>query len=731
MHIVKVVLKISLLILFNFLALGNLFSQGLPYQNKKLSRDIRIVDLISRLTLDEKIEELVHNAPGVPRLGIPQYNWWNEALHGVGRSGRATIFPQAIGLAATFNDKLALEEASIISDEARAIFNVSTKKDYRIQYAGLTFWTPNINIFRDPRWGRGQETYGEDPLLTSKIGVAFVKGLQGNNSNYLKVAACAKHFAVHSGPEKLRHEFNAVVSSKDLWETYLPAFKALVDSNVETVMCAYNRTNDQACCASNYLLKDVLIDKWKFKGHIVTDCGAVNDFYKGHNIVSNAVAAAALAIRSGINLECGSTFSSLKEAVEKKLITEQDIDGALTGLLSTKFKLGLFDPIGSTPYDTLSEKSIYTTAHRMVARKVAQQSIVLLKNNGVLPLKNDLKRYFVSGPNAASLEALMGNYYGVTGNYVTILEGITNAVSSASQISYRVGTPLVADTLKMNKFPVGEVKTADVTIVVLGITGFIEGEEGESILSQTGGDRLDYNLPSNQLAYLRALKKVSSKPLIVVVTGGSPMNLAEVHEIADAVVLVWYPGGEGGNAVADILFGTVSPAGRLPITFPQSLEQIPSYEDYSMKGRTYRFMSSIPMYPFGYGLSYASFNYSNLRLSTTNLDTVKSVEVRTTITNQSKIDADEVVQLYIAGPQTTVNAPFFSLKDFKRILIPAGSSKEIMFTLDPSSFKLVNEQGESVFVPGAFKVYVAGSLPTDRSKQLGASSYLSATVMIN
>lgn len=699
-------------------------AQSYPFQNKSLPMDVRIKDLVSKLTLEEKVYEMLYTAPGVPRLGIPQYNWWNEALHGVGRSGRATVFPQAIGLAATFNDDLVQQEASVISDEARAMYNVATKKDYRMQYGGLTFWSPNINIFRDPRWGRGQETYGEDPILTTKMGVAFVKGLQGNDPNYLKVAACAKHYAVHSGPEKLRHEFNAEASMKDLWETYLPAFKALVDNNVEAVMCAYNRTNDEVCCGNSYLLQDVLRTQWNFKGHIVSDCWAISDFYNGHKIVSTPVQASALALRRGVNLECGNSFPFLIEAVKQGLASEKEIDSSLSILLKTKFKLGLFDPAGSTPYDTLSESSINSNEHRALARKVAQQSIVLLKNNGILPLKNDLKKYFVTGPNAASMDALMGNYYGVNDKYVTILEGLTAAIKDGSQLQYRVGTSLVGDSSKASHFTTGEAKVADATIVAMGITGFLEGEEGESVLSKTGGDRLDYNIPANQIEYLKALKKGNNKPVIAVITGGSPMNLAEVHEIADAVVLVWYPGEEGGNAVADIIFGKVAPSGKLPITFPKSLDQLPAYENYAMKGRTYRFMNAEPMYPFGFGLSYTSFKYSDLKISKTSVQKNESLQATVTVSNIGNVDAEEVAELYLAHPNAGNDAPILALKNFKRLAIPAGGSKSISFDITPEMINLINADGQSVFVKGDLKIMVGGSLPSERSKALGAADYV-------
>ncbi|MEN9382180.1 MAG: hypothetical protein RI940_1061 [Bacteroidota bacterium] len=709
---------------------SNLFAQAqsFPFQNKNLSIDQRIKDLVGRMTLEEKVNEMLYNAPGVKRLGVPEYNWWNEALHGVGRSGRATIFPQAIGLAATFNDDLVFEEANVISDEARAMYNVAVKKDYRMQYGGLTFWSPNINIFRDPRWGRGQETYGEDPVLTTKMGIAFVKGLQGNDPTYLKVAACAKHYAVHSGPEKTRHEFNAEASIKDLWETYLPAFKGLVENNVEAVMCAYNKMNDEVCCGNQYLLKDVLRTQWNFKGHVVSDCWAVGDFFGGHKILPGPIEASALALKRGVNLECGNAFPYLVQAVKKGLVTEQEIDNSLSILLRTKFKLGLFDPIGSTPFDNLAEASINSSEHRALARKVAQQSIVLLKNNGILPLKNDLKKYFVTGPNAASMDALMGNYYGVNDKYVTILEGLTSAIQDGSQLQYRVGTPLVGDSTKASKFSTGEAKVSDATIVVMGITGYLEGEEGESVLSKTGGDRLDYNIPANQIEYLKALKKDNSKPVIAVITGGSPMNLTEVHEIADAVVLVWYPGEEGGNAVADIIFGKVSPSGKLPISFPKSLDQLPAYENYSMKGRTYRFMNAEPMYPFGFGLSYTNFKYEELKLSKSTISNNESLTATVTISNTGKMLGEEVIQLYVSHPNAGNDAPIMALKNFKKISLAPGERKTVQFVINPEMLNLINDAGQSVFVKGALKIMVGGSTPTERSKALGAADFISQNV---
>ena len=703
-----------------------------PFRNTELSIDERVEDLINRLTLEEKAMQMVHNSPAVERLGIPEYNWWNEALHGIGRSGVATVFPQAIGLGATFDEKLIKEVASTISDEARATHNTAVKNGYRRQYSGLTFWTPNINIFRDPRWGRGQETYGEDPFLTAILGTAFVEGLQGDHPKYLKTAAAAKHYAVHSGPEKLRHEFNAEATQKDLWETYLPAFKALVDADVETIMCAYNSTNGEPCCANKYLLQDVLRDKWKFDGHIVSDCWALVDFYEGHNVVESPEQAAALGVKSGVNLNCGDTYPALPEAVKKGLVTEEEIDEQLAILLKTKFKLGLFDPAEGNPYSQLSEKDLNTDKNRELAREVAQKSIVMLKNDGVLPLRNDLSKYFITGPNATSIEVLLGNYHGINPNLVTILEGMAGAIEPQSQMQYRQGTLLDRPNANPQDWASPNAGNSDATIAVLGISGVLEGEEGESIASETFGDRLDYNLPQNQIDYLQKLSDAAGdNPLIAIITGGSPMNLEKVHELADAVLLVWYPGEEGGNAVADVVFGKTSPSGRLPITFPKSLEDLPPYEDYSMKGRTYKYMDAEPMYPFGYGLSYTNFDYSDIKLSQDKVKKGKSLEASIKVTNTGEVAAEEVVQLYISDEETSVEAPKYQLFGVKRISLEPGTSQQINFEITPEMMELVNEEGGRILEKGAFKVYIGGSTPSKRNIELGLAPVEEASFTLN
>jgi beta-glucosidase len=705
-------------------------AQKPAYLNTSLPLDARVKDLVSRLTLKEKVDQLMYTAPAIPRLNIPAYNWWNEALHGVARSGPATVFPQAIGLAATFDDQLALKESSAISDEARAMFNAFQKNKNYAQYAGLTFWTPNINIFRDPRWGRGQETYGEDPFLTSKMGVAFVKGLQGDNPKYLKTAACAKHFAVHSGPEKLRHEFNVNVSKKDLWETYLPAFHSLVNAGVAGVMCAYNSVDGEPCCANTYLLQDVLRNQWNFKGYITSDCWALVDIYQGHKFVPTATEAAAVALKRGVDLNCGSTFPSLVDAVKQGLVNEKEIDSALSVLMKIRFRLGLFDPQNANPYNRIPDSVVNSTAHRNLARKVAEESIVLLKNDGVLPLKNNLHKYYVTGPNAAVIEPLIGNYYGVNKNMVTVLEGITGHVQPGSQVTYRQGTLLSRDNVNTADWASGEAKVSDATIYVMGISDLIEGEEGESIASSTSGDRLNYNLPQNQIDYLKKLKAGNKNPVIAIVAGGSPMNLSEVQEIADAVLLVWYPGEEGGNAVADVIFGKVSPSGKLPLTFPKSFDDLPSFTDYSMKGRTYRYMKAEPMYPFGFGLSYTKFAFSNLKLSKTNVEKNQAVDAEVTVTNSGKVASDEVVQMYLTHLPGGDNIPLYSLKGFKRIHLAAGASQKVKFTITPDMMKLVNEDGQSVLNSGEIKVSIAGSLPSARSEELGAAKPVEASFTV-
>ncbi len=565
------------------------------------------------MTLEEKISQMTHDAAPIERLGVPEYNWWNEALHGVARNGRATVFPQPIGLAATFDRELIHRIYTATSDEGRAKFQIAQEMENYAQYAGLTFWTPNVNIFRDPRWGRGMETYGEDPYLTSQLGMEVVKGLQGDDPRYLKSGACAKHFAVHSGPESLRHEFDAIVNRKDLYETYLPAFKALVtETNVESVMGAYNRVNGEPACASELLLNDILIKEWGFEGHILSDCWAIVDFHAGHKVTADVAESAAMALNHGVSLNCGNSYPALREALDRGLITEATIDDRLANLFITRFELGLFDPPSYNPYNDIPEKVINSDEHSEIAYEAAVKSLVLLKNNGALPLKNDIRTLYVVGPQANNSEVLLGNYYGMSKNLVNVLEGITSRVSSGTTINYKQGVLDYRNNVNPMDWTTGEAKAADACIAVMGISSLLEGEEGESIASPDKGDRLDLNMPANQVAFLKTIKENNNNPLIVVITGGSPMTIPEVEELADAILWIWYPGQEGGNAVADVIFGNKVPSGKLPLTFPESVDQLPAYEDYSMVERTYRYMSAKPLYPFGYGLSYTDFRFNDL-----------------------------------------------------------------------------------------------------------------------
>ncbi len=717
-------LKISF-VLFVFLVLSlKSQSQSAPdfaWLNTSLTYTERAELLVSEMTLDEKISQLVNTSPAIPRLNVQEYNWWNECLHGVARNGRATVFPQAIAFGASFDPELIFKVATAISDEARAKFNISQKMGNFAQYAGLTFWTPNINIFRDPRWGRGQETYGEDPYLTSRIGVAMVEGLQGNDPKYLKVAACAKHYAVHSGPEALRHEFDAVVSQKDLWETYLPAFKALVtEAKVESVMGAYNRTNGLACCASPYLLQDVLRTQWGFKGHVMSDCGAIQDIWKTHKLAATPEEASAMSIKAGLDMNCGNTFSSLKKAVEKGLITEAEISKALVNLVTTRFRLGMFDQPAANPYNSISPDVVGSDANAQLARELAQKSIVLVKNkNKVLPLKKDIKTLYVTGPQAANSEVLLGNYFGMAGKTVDILEGIVGRVSSGTTINYKYGVLPFQENINPIDWTTGEAKSADACIAVMGISGLLEGEEGEAIASAHKGDRTeDIGLPQNQIEFLKKIKENSKNPLIVIITGGSPIAIPEVYEIADAVLYVWYPGQEGGNAVADVLFGDVVPSGRLPFTVPYSIKDLPPYEDYAMKGRTYRYMEKEPQFPFGFGMSYTRFEYSNIK---TDWSDKTKIKVTVDLKNTGKVAADEVSQLYISSPLAGKNDPIYSLARFHRVNLKAGESKTLVFELNREDFLQVDENGEKVLRQGDYQISVGGAVPGKRSQELGAS----------
>jgi len=826
----------------------------MAFRNINLSTEERVNDLVSRMTLQEKADQLLYTAPSIPRLGIPSYNWWNEALHGVARAGYATVFPQAITVANSWDEKLLLNVASSISDEARAKYHEFQRRGKTGIYQGLTFWSPNINIFRDPRWGRGHETYGEDPFLTGRLGYQFVRGMQGDDPKYLKTVATAKHYAVHSGPEPLRHSFNAKVSEVDLRETYLPAFRTLVtEAGVYSVMGAYNMFRDYPCCA-NPILYGILRNEWGFKGYIVSDCWAISDFYMFTKVAKDPAEAAAQAVKAGTDLECGVDYKHLVEAVKRGILTESDIDRAVKRIFTARFKLGMFDPDAIVPYTIIPYSANCSDYNSSLSRQAARESIVLLKNfNNTLPLNKNLRTIAVIGPNADNFESLIGNYNGIPKDPVTVLKGIKAKLTPDTKIIYAEGCDLADGVHNLTVIPsrylltpdgrqgaLGEyynnrdmkgqplfsrvddninfyweqlsprydlpdddfgvrwttflvppetgtynlgtwaasgyelwidgVKKlsgrseheafhnelkidleagkrykievyyrnysgdadmkllwarprtamlqqaveaagqADAVILVLGLSQRLEGEEMPiKIDGFSGGDRTSLDLPASQEKLFEALT-ATGKPVIVVLASGGAVSVIKEQEKAAAIILAGYGGQQGGNAVADVLFGDYNPAGRLPVTYYRSVSQIPAFEDYNMKGKTYRFFSGEPLYPFGYGLSYTTFSYNGLRLSekATAGDTVR---VKVTVTNTGKRDGDEVVELYITDEKASTPRPIRQLEGFKRISLKAGESKEVGFTLLPRQFSIINDKDKRVIEPGYFTVTVGGKQP--------------------
>jgi beta-glucosidase len=817
----------------------------------------RVTDLVSRMTLEEKISQMVFDAPAIERLGIPEYNWWNECLHGVGRAGVATIFPQAIGLAATWNPDLMGQIATAISDEARAKHHEAVRRGIRQIYTGLTFWTPNVNIFRDPRWGRGQETYGEDPCLTAAMGVTFVQGLQGDDPRYLKLVATPKHYAAHSGPEADRHSFDAIVDERDLWETYLPAFEACVrEGKATSVMGAYNRLNSEPCCASPRLLEQILRQGWGFDGYVVSDCEAIRDIYAHHQVVKTAEEAAALAVKNGCDLNCGSVYPSLLDAVKLGLITEDIIDRAVVRLFCARFRLGMFDPPEQIPYTQIPYAIIDSPGHRELALQAARQSIVLLKNDGnLLPLRKDPQSIAVIGPNADNLPALLGNYNGTPARAVTLLEGIRRKISPATRIYYAQGcgladglpplqvisplhlrpanananekgltgtyydnprfegepvlrqvdqiidfiwkdtTPLTGRwgdhfavrwtgflvpsvtgryQLGVNGFnayalsldgelvvdyrdihhPVLKTKEveleagrfyrlqleyvsqgldpqvqllwsppgmdyetkalevagkADVVVAVMGLSPAVEGEEMPvDVDGFAGGDRTDIGLPRPQEELLKKIHALG-KPVVLVLFNGGALAVNWAAEHLPAILEAWYPGQAGGDALADVLFGDYNPAGRLPVTFYKSMEDLPPFEDYRMEGRTYRFFRGEPLFPFGYGLSYTAFEFDNLHVSQSPVQAGSQVTVSLDVTNTGDRTGDEVVQLYVRHPDASVPRPIKELKGFKRISLGPGERKTVVFTLHTHQLGYYDEMMQYAAQPGIVEVMLGNS----------------------
>jgi beta-glucosidase len=850
--------NLFVLIFLPFLFFGQ--QNTFPFQNPDLDPEIRAEDMLKRLTLEEKVSQMQDVSPAIERLNIPEYNWWNECLHGVARAGAATSFPQAIGMAATWNTDLIHRVADVISTEARAKFNHSIKKGQRNRYQGLTMWTPNINIFRDPRWGRGQETYGEDPYLTSRLGVAFVTGLQGDDPQYFKVIATPKHYAVHSGPEHNRHSFDAFTTKKDLWETYLPAFKATVtEGKAYSVMSAYNRYLGSSATASRLLLTDILRDQWGFKGYVVSDCGAVSDIYRFHKIVKTAEEASALAVRSGCDLNCGNTYSHLVNSVKSRLITEKDIDKALKRLILARIKLGLFNPPEKIPFSEYADDQIESKEHQELALQTARESIVLLKNEDrTLPVSKNIGSIVVFGPNANDRQFLLGNYFGMPTYRTTILEGIKNKVSKDTKVYYFKGTNLTddhsvfdvigkdrfegkvkveyfdntrmkgspvykneedmidfewggsapIDILEPGKYSVrysgilrsdisadvllkidqtggsyrffldgkeilsgkegkaqgkepvavkmvkdrkynfrleyrctnpwiasvqllwnkeavlGEkyrtdmIKKSDMIIFVGGITARLEGEEMPvEIEGFYKGDRTSLKLPKVQHELLKKLH-ATGKKVIFVMTTGSALAVNWEQENLPAIMNVWYPGQAGGKAVADVLFGDYNPSGKLPVTFYRSVNDLPDFEDYNMKGRTYRYFKGEVLYPFGYGLSYSDFSFSKPVFDKPVMDRNDTVTVTTTVTNTGGYGGETVVQLYVSEAEPGALSPLRSLKGFKKIYLKKGESKIVSFALTAKNLSVVNKEGKTIIKPGKYNIYIGEDSATSNKKTL-------------
>jgi beta-glucosidase len=688
----------------------------------------RVTDLVSRMTLEEKVGLMSHPARGVPRLGIPAYNYSNEALHGVARNGRATVFPQAIGMAATWNRELIQRVASAIGDEGRAKYHEALRrKGSTDAFQGLTFWSPNINIFRDPRWGRGQETWGEDPFFTGEMGAAFVRGLQGDHPKYLKAAACAKHFAVHSGPEKDRHVFNAIVSRRDLYDTYLPAFRKLVvEAQVEAVMGAYNRTLDEPCCASQFLLHDILRGEWGFQGHVVSDCGALTDLHTNHKVTQDAAESAALALQRGCDLGCDTVYDEIPEAIRRGLMSEADVDRALARTLGTRFRLGMFDPPEEVPFASISMDVVACPEHRQLAYQTAAQSVVLLKNkNNILPIQPTTRNILVTGPSATSLEVLLANYYGFNDQMSTLLEGLAGRVPESMGMQYHPGALLTQPNALEKTWAPYMAQRAELTIACVGSSPLLEGEEGESLLTPNNGDRAGISLPASQVDYIKQLASLGVK-IVLVVTGGSPLALGEVEDLVEAILFVWYPGQEGGKAVADVLFGDVSPAGKLPITFPKSLDQLPPFEDYAMAGRTYRYMTQEPLYPFGFGLSYSRFEYAELVLEKSAVRVGESLSLSVQVRNTGECAAAEVVQFYLSDLEASAPVPLQHLVGFERVFLQPGESRTLPFTLTSEMMSFFDEQGKLQLEAGGFRLEVGGCSPGKRGLELGVPTPVTA-----
>ncbi len=703
------------------------------YLDESLKDEERVKDLVSRMTLEEKASQLRYNAPAIKRLGIPFYNWWNEALHGVARAGAATVFPQPIGLAASFHDEFLEEIGDITATEGRAKYNEQQRQGDRGLYKGITFWSPNINLFRDPRWGRGHETYGEDPYLTSRMGVAYIKGLQGEGKR-LKSAACVKHFAAHSGPEKGRHSFNSVVSEKDLAESYFPAFEACVkEAKVEGAMGGYNRLNGEAACGSYHLIQEILREKWGFDGYYVSDCGAIKDFHMNHMITKTPAQSAALAIKSGCDLNCGAVYLHVLQAYEEGLVTEEEIDRAVTHVMMTRMRLGMFD--ASTEYDEIPYEANDSREHHEAALKAAEESMVLLKNDGILPLKKEkLKTVAVIGPNADSREILKGNYNGTATEQYTILEGLRHELGDQVRIFYSEGCHLYRENVEALaegddriSEAVSMAQRSDVVFLCLGLDARLEGEEGDANNSYAGADKKDLEFPDSQKHLMEAVCAVG-KPVIFLISTGSAMNLSYAREKGNAILQTWYPGQMGGIAAANLLFGKTVPSGKLPVTFYAPTQKLPDFENYSMENRTYRFMEGEALYPFGYGLSYGSFSYRDLWVETGDWDKKEKVKVKVKVKNTSSWDCWETVEIYVKLMGSSLAVPNYSLVQFQKVYLKAGEERELTLEVKTQCFQVVDQSGERKWDNTKTVIYAGTSQPDERSISLTGQSPLALTV---
>ncbi len=687
----------------------------------------RAKELVSQMSLEEKMSQMLHHSPAIERLGIPKYCWWNEALHGVARTGDSTMFPQAIGLGATFDEELIHDIADVISTEGRAKYNEFVKHEDRDIYKGLTYWAPNINIFRDPRWGRGHETYGEDPYLTGQLGMAFVKGLQGDDPDNPKAAACAKHYAVHSGPEGDRHHFDAKVSDQDLYDTYLYAFKRLVkDAKVEAVMGAYNRINGEPACGSKRMLKDILRGQWGFEGHVVSDCWAIRDFHENHKVTGCEVESAALAVNNGCDLNCGCTYEKLIYAYKAGLVKEETIDEAVTRLMEIRLRLGTI-PERKSKYDDIPYEVVECKEHIELALDAAKDSFVLLKNDGLLPLnKKDYKSIAVIGPNSDSRRALIGNYEGLSSEYITVLEGIRQVVGDDIRLFHAEGTHLWKDRIHVISEPkdgFAEAKIvaehSDLVVMCLGLDASIEGEEGDEGNQFGSGDKPGLKLTGCQQELLEEIAKIG-KPVVLLVLSGSALDLSWAQESnnVNAIMQCWYPGARGGRAIAEVLFGKASPGGKMPLTFYASDDDLPDFSDYSMENRTYRYFKGTPLYPFGYGLGYSKIDYLFASIDKDKGAIGDTFKLKVDVKNTGKYTQHEAVQVYVTDLEASTRVPIRSLRKVKCLELEPGETKEVEFTLFARDFAIIDEKGKCIIEPGKFKISIGGQQPDDRSKEL-------------